>query len=139
MTEGPVRLTRILHAPPARVYEAWLDPAQIARWMSPVGHAVASVDRRVGGRFRVVMVGEGREIEHSGVFETLEPGRQLRFTWRSAYTAGDSLVTVELRELGNGTELTLVHDRLPAGQGAAHRGGWSSMLDRLAAFLGGTA
>jgi uncharacterized protein YndB with AHSA1/START domain len=85
------------------------------------------------------MVGEGREIEHNGVFEKLEPGRRIRFTWRSAYTAGDSVVTVELRALGNGTELTLVHDRLPEGHGAPHRGGWSSMLDRLAALLGGTA
>jgi uncharacterized protein YndB with AHSA1/START domain len=103
--------------------------------MSPVGHAVVSVDPRAGGRFRVVMVGEGREIEHVGRYEELVPGRRLRFTWRSPYTGGDSLVTVELTRLGGGTELTLVHERLPDGQVRPHTGGWAAMLDRLASVL----
>lgn len=138
--QGPaptiVHLVRTLPAPPERVYEAWLDPALLARWMSPVGHAVATVDARVGGRFRVLMVGEGREIEHDGRFEDLVPGRRLVFTWRSRYTGIDSLVTVDLRPLPGGTELTLRQERLPAGQVGPHTGGWTAMLDRLASMLG---
>jgi uncharacterized protein YndB with AHSA1/START domain len=137
VSQDAVRLTRVIGAPPERVYDAWLDPATLAEWMSPVGRAVATVDANVGGRFRVVMVGEGREIEHTGTFEVLEPGRRLQFTWSSPFTGGDSLVTVELRRLAGGTELTLIHDRLPAGQAGPHQGGWSAMLDRLGSHLGG--
>jgi uncharacterized protein YndB with AHSA1/START domain len=131
----PARLRRTLPVAPNRVYDAWLDPAILARWMSPVGHAVVSVDPRPGGRFRIVMVGEGREIEHVGEYRELVPGQRLVFTWRSPYTGGDSVVTVELRGLTAGTELTLVHEGLPAEQVGPHTGGWASMLDRLAAEL----
>ena len=95
-TTDALRLERTFEAPPERVYDAWLDPAVLATWMSPVGHAVVSVDARPGGRFRIVMVGEGRELEHVGRYRELVPGRRLVFTWRSPFTGGDSVVTVEL-------------------------------------------
>jgi uncharacterized protein YndB with AHSA1/START domain len=136
LSPGTVHLVRTLPAPPLRVYEAWLDPALLARWMSPVGHAVATVDPRVGGRIRIVMVGDGREIEHRGRFEELIPGRRLVFTWRSRYAGADSLVTVDLRPLPGGTELTLQQTRLPTDQVGPHTGGWAAMLERLASMLG---
>lgn len=132
----PLEVERRLSAPPGQVYEAWLDPAMLARWMSPVGHAVATVDPRPGGRFRIVMVGEGRSIEHVGRFVALDPGRRLVLTWASSYTGGETLVTVELRADGEGTVLRLRHDRLPADQREPHAGGWGRILDRLAAALG---
>jgi len=132
-----VRLERSFEAPPERVYDAWLDPAVLATWMSPVGHAVVSVDARPGGRFRIVMVGEGRELEHVGRYRELVPGRRLVFTWRSPFTGGDSVVTVELGRSNRGTALTLVHEHLPADQVLPHTGGWVAMLDRLASVLGG--
>lgn len=130
-----VSVARLLPAPPDRVYEAWLDPALVAEWMSPVGHAVASLDPRPGGRFRVVMIGEGREIEHVGQYEELVPGRRLVFTWNSPFTDGDSVVTVDLVPVGGGTEVRLRHERLPKSQVQPHAGGWLAMLDRLATVL----
>src|SRR5690606_34157688 len=45
-----VRLERLIPAPPREVYDAWLDPALLLRWMAP-GFDVtrAEVDARVGG------------------------------------------------------------------------------------------
>lgn len=120
---------------PERVYQAWLDPALLAQWMSPVGHEVVSVDARPGGRFRIVMDGDGREIEHVGRYRELDPGRRLVFTWRSLYTGGDSVVTVDLEAVLAGTRLTLVHERLPDAQVGPHSGGWAAMLERLATTL----
>lgn len=130
--DDAVEVRRLLPAEPERVFAAWIDPAWLSRWMSPVGHARVEADVRVGGLLRVVMVGDGREIEHVGEYLEVSPPHRLSFTWRSAYT-GDrhSRVTVELTEHGDLTELVLRHELLPDGSGDAHAGGWSSMIDRL--------
>jgi uncharacterized protein YndB with AHSA1/START domain len=64
MTEHPydIEITRVLDAPPERVYQAFTDPDQFARWYGPVGFPVhrdtVEVDARVGGRQRFEMVSE---------------------------------------------------------------------------------
>lgn len=126
---------RSLSAPRDRVYEAWLDPAIMARWMSPTGRALATTDPRPGGQFRVVMLGSDDQIEHTGRYMELEYARRLVFTWHSPYTAGDSLVTVELADDEGRTELTLTHERLPIEHRDGHAGGWGTMLDLLADLL----
>jgi hypothetical protein len=46
------------------------------------------------------------------------------------------VVTIELRELENGTDLTLTHRRLPAGRVEAHRKGWTDIVRKLSEALG---
>jgi uncharacterized protein YndB with AHSA1/START domain len=111
-------------------------PAIVARWMSPTGYAIAEIDPTVGGQLRVVMVGAGVEIEHTGRFLEVVPDERLVFTWVSPYTGdGPSRVTVELRSIGAETVLTLLHEQLPSQVVESHAGGWGGMLDRLAAEL----
>jgi uncharacterized protein YndB with AHSA1/START domain len=136
MPDETLEIRRLLPAPPERVFAAWTDASWLARWMSPVGHARVEADPRPGGRLRVVMVGDGREIEHLGEFLHVEPPHRLSFTWTSPYTGSrQSRVTIELTATDGGTDLTLRHERLPAGAAASHRGGWGSMLERLADLL----
>lgn len=136
-TEGTaLEIRRVLPGSPEEVFRAFTDPGLMARWMSPVGTAEADVDLREGGRFRLVMRGDGREIEHTGEYRTVSPPTLLVFTWRSPFTGGsDSLVTVRLAGRGPDTELLLVHERLPGGAAESHAGGWGGMLDRLASSL----
>lgn len=130
-----VRVERHVAAPVAAVYAAWTDPTVMAAWMSPSGTAEATADPRVGGRLTVVMIDAGVRIEHAGEYLELDPPNRLQFTWRSPYTDGPSLVTVDLRADGEGTHLTLTHERLPAAVAGAHAGGWGTMLDRLGPIL----
>ena len=131
-----VRIERLLGAPPDRVFAAWLDPALLGRWMSPIGHAEAEIEPRVGGRRRVSMIGAGIRIEHRGHYRELLPDRRLVFTWQSPYTGPEpSVVTVELEPVEAGTRLILTHEQLPSQTVESHRGGWSPMLDRLAALV----
>ena len=68
MTKPPydIEITRVFDAPPERVYRAFTDPDQFARWYGPVGFGVprdtVEVDARVGGwqRFELVGVVIGR-------------------------------------------------------------------------------
>ena len=105
-----VVLQRELSAPPERVFD-WLTEAdKLARWMTPQGRAEAEADARPGGRLSVVMIGDGIRIEHSGEF-------------------------IEVDARGDGTTLTLRHDRLTREQAESHAGGWSAILGRLASEL----
>ena len=133
MNDAVLEIRRTLLASPERVFAAWTDPHWLERWMSPVGHALVEADARVGGRLRVVMIGDGRQIEHVGEFLEVAPPHRLCFTWRSEYTGGGpSRVTIELAGRDDGsTDLTLRHELLPPGAADSHRGGWGRMLDRL--------
>jgi uncharacterized protein YndB with AHSA1/START domain len=131
-----VRLSRHLSAPPPIVFARWTDPYSMARWLSPTGEAKVEADVRVGGRFTVIMLGEGMRLRHTGEYLAIEPPRRLSFTWVSPYTGREpSVVTVELAPSGDGTVLRLTHERLPADQVEPHTHGWTSIIEHLAAAM----
>jgi uncharacterized protein YndB with AHSA1/START domain len=138
MPAAPIlEVRRVLPASPDEVFRAWTDPSLLSRWMSPVGHAEAEVDVRVGGSLRIVMVGEGRRIEHTGEYLEIDPPTRLAFTWRSEYTGAEpTIVRVSLAPSGEGTEFLLTHEGLTEEAAASHGGGWGQILDRLAHEVG---
>jgi len=132
-----LRVQRRLLGSPEKAFAAWTEPRLLARWMSPFGSAEAEVDLRVGGAFSIVMHGPDQEIRHTGTYLELAPPNLLVFSWVSPYTGPEpSRVSVYLVASGaNETELTLVHDRLPAGQVESHQGGWGQIIEHLARLL----
>lgn len=133
-------LGRRLNAPPAKVYDAWTQPAHIAHWWGPGASEVlsAEVDARVGGRFRIVFRTEdGEEHDVSGTYLEVVPGAKLVFTWAWRSTPErESLVTVELAPDRGGTWLTLTHEKFfdeKARDG--HLYGWTGTLDRLVRYF----
>jgi uncharacterized protein YndB with AHSA1/START domain len=133
-------LQRRLNASPAKVFRAWTEPAQILKWMHPSGTEMlhAEVEARVEGRFQLVMRGaDGAEHAVSGRYLEVVPDAKLVFTWtwRSA-PERDSLVTVALRQDGDGTLLTLTHEQF-ADEDARdkHASGWASGLDGLERYF----
>jgi uncharacterized protein YndB with AHSA1/START domain len=85
---------------PSTVFAAWTDPASMAQWLAPTGRSEVEADVRVGGRFWVVMVGADIRIDHTGEYLEVDTPRRLSFTWRSPYTGGDTVVTVDLSPHG---------------------------------------
>lgn len=55
MPENTVRLHRVIRAPAARVYRAFLDPDALAKWMPPNGFTgkVHHIDAKVGGTYKM--------------------------------------------------------------------------------------
>ena len=131
-------------APREAVFAAWLDADGMRTWMCPgdIKHADVEIDARVGGMFRIVMHGVEDTYEMAGEYVEIDPPSRIVFTWIShaVQGVGGSLVTLEFREKGAETELVLTHERLGSAEVAAqHESGWSSVFDKLAAYLGAEA
>ena len=125
---------RFIPVPRERVFQAWLDPTSLARWMRPgaATDAPAEVEPRVGGKFRIVMIEGPKQYEHTGEYLAIEPPKRLEFTWISQATDHrPTVVTIEFLERDRGTELVLTHRRLPPTQLESHRRGWSDILQLL--------
>jgi uncharacterized protein YndB with AHSA1/START domain len=136
MTDVVVR--RFLPLPRERVFAAWLDPASQAQWMLPGDVTTATIesDPRVGGQFRIVMEHGRGNVEHWGEYLTIDPPSLLSFTWISANTNFlPTIVTIELHERDNGTELILTHRGLPPEKLAPHEQGWSDIVRRAGETL----
>lgn len=136
-----VHVRRVIAASPKALFEAWLDPASLGAWMRPFDttRTDARVDARVGGAYAIDMHTPGGIVEHRGEYVAIEPHTRLVFTWNSQHTGGASLVTVSFTAQGNGTEVHVMHGKLPADKLDAHTGGWTSALEKLQAFAGADA
>ncbi|GEM_PF-90837 len=77
--EYEIALTRSFRAPPERVFDAWTDPAKLARWFGPDGFSTTTheFDLRPGGTWRHTMRGpDGRDYPNKIVFvELARPDR----------------------------------------------------------------
>lgn len=78
---------------------------------------------------------DGDEHDVSGVYREVVPNEKLVFSWAWRSTPErESLVTVALKNDGNGTLLTLTHEQFfDEAARDAHREGWSGAIDKLAA------
>jgi len=77
-----VRVPRRFSASSERVFDAWLDPEKVPKWMSLSGEMVrVQIDARVGGTFSFVERRDGEEIEHIGEYLEMACPRRLVFTW----------------------------------------------------------
>ena len=131
-------LVRRIGARPSIVFDALITPEGITRWWGPDGGPVliAEVDARVGGSFRVrFRTVEGGEHECVGEYNTIERPERLAMSWRwlgGSEDPGKSLLEFNLREIPDGTELTLTHSQLFDEESRRnHEKGWSGSLDKL--------
>ena len=135
-----VVVKRTLAARRARVFAAWCRPELMAQWFFPAPgwRADVTADLRIGGRYRVAMHDPAGGLHvQEGAYASIEPDSRLVFTWTCLELGvTDSLVTVELRDLGAMTELTLSHE-LPddAAILREHEGGWKGCLESLARYI----
>ena len=136
-------IVRRIRAAPDRLFAYWTDPELMRRWFCPNDTVLrsAETEARPGGRFRIVMEeADGGEVHDvSGTYLVFDPPRKLVFTWAwITMPERESLVTLELRAVDGGTELTLTHSQF-ADEAArdSHREGWSQLLDKLLAVTEG--
>src|SRR5260221_9153915 len=114
-----VRLHRVLRASPERVYRAFLDADAMAKWLPPNGFTgkVHEMDARVGGRHRMSFTNftSGKSHSFGGEFLELVPHERLRYTdvFDDPNLPGEMRVTVSLKKVSVGTELSIVQEGIP--------------------------
>ncbi|GAA0586449.1 SRPBCC family protein [Rhizomicrobium electricum] len=124
-------LARAIPAPPATVFDAWLDPKKPGGpWF---GVKALVLDPVPGGLFYHAVTFEGREWAHYGRFLVIDRPKKIEHTWVSAATRGlESVLTLTFAAEGEGTLLTLHHAGLPDdAMGRRHEEGWRLGLDGL--------
>jgi uncharacterized protein YndB with AHSA1/START domain len=137
-----IELRRTLEARRERVFAAWTRPELMSRWLFPGSGWTAAVESEfvVGGKWSVEMREPSGNVHHQfGVYREILPVSRLVFTWTCPILdVTDSVVTVELTERGDRTELVLSHV-LPDDPKLrnAHEEGWTGCLASLETFLEG--
>ena len=136
-----LRVSQRIRADPLRLFRAWTEPEQLMGWwrMEANGWAFAgaSIDLRVGGRYRLAMTSpDGKTHAAVGEYREVQPPTRLAFTWNwedAAHRVGETLVTVEFRDAGDDTtEVVLTHERFAdAARVAGHESGWGQLLRLL--------
>ena len=115
-----VRLHRVLRAPRERVYKAFLDPEAMAKWLPPHGFTskVHESDVRVGGGYKMSFTNfnSGKSHSFGGKYVELSKPERIRYTdqFDDPNLPGQMQVTIELKEVACGTELSIVQENLPA-------------------------
>ncbi len=141
-----LQVRRVIRAPRARVFEAWTKPERIKQWFGRQAGGVSSVsaDARVGGAYLIEMQSScedgAEQADQSqaptaiGNYTEVIPDKKLVFTWTGNWNPDETtLVTVELADVAEGTELTLIHERfLTVESMGRHEQGWTASLANLA-------
>ena len=119
MATNTVRLHRVLRAPPSKVYRAFLSADAMAKWLPPNGFTctVHHMDARVGGTFRMSFTnfGSGKGHSFGGEYLELVPDALIRYSdkFEDPNLPGVIQVTVSLKAVSCGTELSVVQEGIP--------------------------
>jgi len=137
-------IERIFDAPRDMVFKCWTDPEHFAQWIGPQGFtsAILAWELHPGGKYLIHKRGpDGQEHWQQGVFkEIVPPARIVRtYCWvddNGQPVRPETLLILTFEDLGGRTKLIL-HQSIFESVSArdAHRGGWTSSLDKLAEYL----
>ena len=134
-------LNRTYPVAPEKVWRAWTDPQALKQWFGP-GEAssveLAEIDLRTGGHYHIrFRTPDGEDHDVSGVYREVLENRRLVFTWAWKSTPERvSLVSIDLRAQGGGTEFVFRHEQF-FDQSARdrHEQGWTGTFTKLERFL----
>jgi uncharacterized protein YndB with AHSA1/START domain len=141
-------LTRVIDAPPAKVYEAWTNPEKLKTWFAPKPWTITAVnmDIRSGGASLVTMRSpDGQEFPMPGQFLEVVPNKRLVFTdaFTGAWQPSEKpfmTVTVDFEDVGGKTRYTAVVKHWTEADREAHEKmgfhvGWPICAEQLAALV----
>jgi len=114
-----VRLHRVLSTKPEKIYRAFIEADAVAKWLPPNGFVctVHQLDAKVGGIHRMSFRNftTGKSHSFGGEYVELVRNERLRYTdkFDDPNLTGQMQVTVTLRKVSVGTELTIVQEGVP--------------------------
>jgi uncharacterized protein YndB with AHSA1/START domain len=144
LDDRTLKITRFFDASPERVFDAWAKQELFVQWMCPPGVTIdeCTIDVRPGGTWQI-KGRSNRVFASSGKYIDVKRPERLVFTW-AHHENGDfaqprgheTTVRIELRAVGQKTELTLIHGPFADTPSLEnHNQGWSGSFDKLEVFL----
>ncbi len=149
------RASRLIKAPPAAIYRAFIDPQALVAWLPPSGMTghIEHFEPKPGGRYRMTLTYDapdhstlGKSSEDAdtveGEFVRLVADSEVvqRFAFESddPAFAGVMTMTWKLEPTPDGVEVSIVCENVPEGISAEdHATGLASSLENLAAYCEG--
>ena len=119
MAQNTVKLHRVIRAPAQRIYRAFLDADAMAKWLPPFGFTgkVHHHELKVGGTHKMSFTNMTSGNSHSfgGKFLEIKPNELIRYTdiFDDPNLPGEMVVTVTMKKVSCGTELTVVQEGVP--------------------------
>ena len=140
-------IARVFDAPRRLVFKMWTEPEHLARWWGPRGFTTisAGMEIRPGGTWsRTMRAPDGSLIRKHGIYREIVVPERLVFTYVTDDPEGnpgpETLVRVTFTDLGASTGLTLYQAAFHSVAACDdHRSGWTSALERFAAYLAASA
>jgi uncharacterized protein YndB with AHSA1/START domain len=144
--------SRVIAAPPERVYAALVDPDALKTWLPPAGMSgrFDRFDARPGGSYRLILTyadassSPGKATPDSDIVEArfvdIVPGvrvvQAVEFVSDDPSYAGTMTMTWEVTAVDSGTRVEIRADDVPDGISAGdHAEGLTSSLANLAVYL----
>ena len=142
MTDRTVKLHRVLKAPPAKVYRAFLEADALSKWIPPYGFTctVHHLDAKVGGTFKMSFRNFTTGGVHSfgGEYLELVPDTLLRYTdkFDDPNLPGVLQIKVTLKPVLCGTDVSIEQSDIPEAIPLEMCYlGWQESLAQLAALV----
>jgi uncharacterized protein YndB with AHSA1/START domain len=113
MSTREIVITRLIEAPVERVWRAWADTSEIARWWGPYGFRTETDRRefRPGGIWKHTMIGpDGARYANTAKYEEIVEKERIVYTNGGGREDGPGIhfrSTVTFKDQGGRTELTL--------------------------------
>lgn len=127
------------------LYQAWTEPAALKQWWHPMGNDLLEVENSLqpGGKVLYVFeAGHQKErIEISGNYETVEPAKQLVYTWKwhlpqATVGNGHYKLTIGFEANGTYSKLSVRQDNFDSEEAIQpHQEGWEAALNDLHQYL----
>jgi uncharacterized protein YndB with AHSA1/START domain len=115
-----LRFSRTLHHPIDKVWRAITEPEHLEAWFP----TTIDGERTAGAQLRFSFPG-GQAPPFEGEMIAFDPPRLMELRW------GPDVLRLELREIPDGTELTLLDTLEQHGKAARDGAGWHTCLDAL--------
>ncbi|WP_316232768.1 SRPBCC domain-containing protein [Bradyrhizobium sp. SZCCHNPS2010] len=142
-------VSRCIRASEDAIYEAFIKPESLVRWLPPEGARgeIRQFDVREGGSFALVLTfaaAPGKSSSHQDVvrgrFLQLVPGKRIvqaiDFVSDRPEFAGTMTMTWSLAPAADGTLVSILAENVPIGIGRTdHELGMASSLENLARFV----
>ena len=144
-SETSVTVRRTFDASRERLFEAFTDPDELEQWQSSPGDGfeveVHAFEAEPGGDVSVTHVNSEGRFDIEGTVEEAVENERLVHTWRlldhpiedsaSNITDAETRITVEFRDVDEGTEVVFAHEQLDPEMVEETAEGWEWILGRL--------